>query len=133
MSMSTTPQSFPLSLRGLRGAPTCTANTTEAIEVAVDELIEMMIQRNALESDRVVSVLFSVTSDLNACFPAAVVRRRSGWDGVALLDCQQMAVDGDIHRCIRVLAHVWMPQNRIPVHPYLGEAIQLRPDLSSYT
>ena len=130
--MSATSESLPLSLRGLRGATTCTANTTEAIEAAVDELIEILIQRNALESDRVVSVLFSVTSDLNACFPAAVVRRKSGWGKVALLDCQQMAVDGDIDRCIRLLAHVWMPQNQVPVHPYLGEATQLRPDLSGY-
>ncbi len=77
------------------------------------------------------SVIFSVTADLDACFPAAIARRRSGWDGVALLDCQQMAVVGDLPRCIRLLAQAWVPVERTVVHVYLREAIRLRPDLAA--
>jgi chorismate mutase len=61
-----------------------------------------------------------------------VARRQTGWQGVALLDCQQMAVAGDLPRCIRLLAHAWMAADRTVVHPYLREAARLRPDRSGH-
>jgi chorismate mutase len=117
-----------LELRALRGATTASANTGEAIADAVGELIEELLQRNGLAGGRVLSVTFSVTADLDACFPAAIARRRPDWGSVALLDCQQMAVAGDLPRCIRLLAHAWMESSREVVHPYLREAARLRPD-----
>ena len=57
-------------------------------------------------------------------------RRREGWDGVALLDCQQMAVAGDLPRCIRLLAHAWLEQHQPVRHAYLRDASRLRPDLA---
>jgi hypothetical protein len=63
------------------------------------------------------------------CFPAAIARRRDDWGSVALLDCQQMAVAGDLERCIRLLAHAWLPAEREVAHTYLREAARLRPDL----
>ena len=124
--------SSPLVLRGLRGATTCTENSTEAIHAAVSALMDALVDRNDLTPDQLVSVTFSVTADLDACFPAAVARRRPGWDTVALLDCQQMAVQGDLERCIRVLAHAWLPGDQDAQHPYLEAASQLRPDRSSH-
>jgi chorismate mutase len=121
-----------LSLRGLRGATTCGANSVDAIERAVAELVTCLVERNGFEADHVVSVTFSVTADLDACFPAAIARRQPGWDQVALLDCQQMAVQGDLTRCIRLLAHVWLPSEQTPCHAYLGEASRLRPDRSGH-
>lgn len=121
-----------LRLRGLRGATTCRDNSVSAIETAVADLMDALVDRNDLQADRIVSLTFSVTADLDACFPAAVARQREGWDGVALLDCQQMAVVGDLSRCIRVLAHVWMPADREPSHPYLEGARRLRPDRLSH-
>jgi chorismate mutase len=118
-------------LRALRGATTAPANTVEAIHEAVAELVDALMERNALAGERVLSVTFSVTTDLDACFPAAAARRRPGWDGVALLDCQQMAVAGDLPRCIRLLAHAWMEAQRPAHHPYLREAARLRPDRAS--
>ena len=115
-------------LRALRGATTATANTAEAIEEAVVELIDALMLNNALAGDQLLSVTFSVTADLDACFPAAAARRRPDWDGVALLDCQQMAVAGDLPRCIRLLAHAWLEPSRAVIHPYLREAARLRPD-----
>ncbi len=119
-------------LRALRGATTAAANTANAIELAVSELLATLIERNGLDGSRVLSVTFSVTADLDACFPAAVARRHTGWDAVALLDCQQMAVAGDLPRCIRLLAHAWMEADRDPVHPYLQDAARLRPDRSCH-
>jgi chorismate mutase len=115
-------------LRALRGATTATANTAEAIEAAVNELLDALTERNQLSGEQLLSVTFSVTADLDACFPAAIARRRPGWGAVALLDCQQMAVAGDLPRCIRLLAHAWLEQP--PRHAYLREAMRLRPDLA---
>jgi chorismate mutase len=117
-----------LTLRALRGATTAAANTVEAIDEAVIELVDALIERNELAGEQLLSVTFSVTADLDACFPAAIARRRQGWQQVALLDCQQMAVAGDLPRCIRLLAHVWLEPQQLPVHPYLREAARLRPD-----
>ncbi|MCX5932178.1 MAG: chorismate mutase [Cyanobacteria bacterium] len=119
-------------LRALRGATTATANTAAAIEEAVSELLASLIDGNGLSGAWVLSVTFSVTADLDAGFPAAVARRQPGWDGVALLDCQQMAVAGDLPRCIRLLAHAWMEPARVPLHPYLRQAARLRPDRSGH-
>jgi chorismate mutase len=120
-----------LQLRALRGATTAEANTAEAIASAVAELVDALVARNGLAGERVVSVTFSVTADLDAVFPAAIARRRNGWEHVALLDCQQMAVAGDLPRCIRLLAHAWLEGQRQPCHPYLREASRLRPDRAS--
>lgn len=117
-----------LTLRALRGATTAAANTVEAIGEAVSELVDAVIERNQLAGEQLLSVTFSVTADLDACFPAAIARRRPGWQQVALLDCQQMAVAGDLPRCIRLLAHVWLEPQQLPVHPYLRDAARLRPD-----
>ena len=123
--MSAAPQ-----LRALRGATTATANSRESIAEAVAELLDALVERNALEGEQVLSVIFSVTADLNACFPAAIARHRPGWDAVALLDCQQMAVEGDLPRCIRLLAHAQLDPQRHPRHAYLRDAARLRPDLA---
>ena len=116
------------SLRALRGATTATANSREAIQEAVDELLNALVERNNLSGEHILSLTFSVTADLDACFPAAIARQRPGWNEVALLDCQQMAVAGDLKRCIRLLAHVWLEQPAR--HAYLRDAAKLRPDLA---
>ena len=117
-------------LRALRGATTASANSAEAISEAVAELLDALVARNNLQGAQVLSVTFSVTADLNAIFPAAIARRRDGWDGVALLDCQQMAVAGDLPRCIRLLAHAWLESGQPVRHAYLRDAARLRPDLA---
>jgi len=124
---------LPLQLRGLRGATTSSDNTTASISDAVAELVDALMEQNQLHPDQLVSVTFSVTTDLDACFPAATARHRAGWDAVALLDVQQMAVQGDLARCIRLLAHAWIPGDQPLHHPYLRGASRLRPDRSGHS
>ena len=119
-----------LDLQGLRGAITSQSNNSEAIEASVTELVKELVARNNLKAEQIVSITFSVTSDLNACFPASIARRQPGWENIALLDCQQMTVKGDLKYCIRIMALVWLPIDQTPQHPYLGEASLLRPDRS---
>ena len=102
----------------------------QTMNVALFSALLGCVQAAYLRRDAMDAV--NATADLDACFPAAEARQREGWDGVALLDCQQMAVQGDLSRCIRVLAHAWLPADRTPQHPYLAEASRLRPDRSSH-
>ena len=115
-------------LCALRGATTCENNSVDSIASAVKELLFELVSRNNLIPDQIISVTFSVTSDLDACFPASIARKRSGWENIALLDCQQMFGKDDLSKCIRLLAYVYLPKEQMPQNPYLGKAKNLRPD-----
>lgn len=112
----------------VRGATNSQANTKDEITTAVYELIDELIKRNNLEPKNILSIIFSVTKDLNACFPASIARKYNGLNEVSFLDCQQMFVPDDIKFCIRLMAQVYMPSNSKPKHPYLKGASNLRPD-----
>ena len=112
----------------LRGATTSDHNSVESITLAVEELLSELVSRNNLIPDQIISVTFSVTKDLDACFPASIARRKTGWEKIALLDCQQMFVKDDLSKCIRLLAYVSLPNEQKPQNPYLGMAKNLRPD-----
>ena len=118
-------------VRGIRGAITVPENTTKAITNAVNELIDEIEAHNKFRSEDIVSVFFTITTDINAIFPAAVARKRPGWNYVPLIDLQQMHVRGSLKRCIRILIQIntSVPQSAI-VHRYLGHARDLRPDLN---
>ena len=121
-------QSKSTYLCALRGATTCDKNSAESITTAVNELLIELVSRNNLIPDQIISVTFSVTSDLDACFPASIARKKTGWEKIALLDCQQMFVKDDLSKCIRLLAYVCLPRDQTPKNPYLGRAKNLRPD-----
>ncbi|MEH2207377.1 MAG: chorismate mutase [Nostoc sp.] len=118
-------------VRGLRGATTVSYNSIKAITEAVDELLDALERNNVLDPEEIVSVTFSATPDLDAMFPAAVARRRPGWDRVPLLDVQQMQVANSLDSCIRVLIHLNTPLPQNALRPvYLHRAAQLRPDIA---
>jgi len=112
----------------IRGATTATGNTVGEIENAVVELINELISRNNLTETNLLSITFTVTKDLDACFPASIARKAKGLDKVAFLDCQQMYVSDDIDFCIRLMAQVLLPVNTAVKHPYLRGASKLRSD-----
>ena len=112
----------------IRGATTASGNSIGAIENAVVELINELISRNNLVKKNILSITFTATNDLDACFPASIARKCNGLDSVAFLDCQQMYVSNDIDFCIRILAQALLPSNYAVKHPYLRGASKLRPD-----
>ncbi|MEW6491251.1 MAG: chorismate mutase [Cyanobacteriota bacterium] len=117
--------------RAIRGATTASENTVEAIREAVTELLDELEAHNQLDSEEIISAIFTTTQDLDAIFPAAIARERPRWDNVALLDVQQMHVEGSLERCIRCLLHVNLPTSQVKIyHPYLRHAKNLRPDWS---
>ena len=115
-------------LCALRGATNCENNSVESITSAVAELLFELVSRNNLIPDQIISITFSVTADLNACFPASIARKKIGLEKIALLDCQQMFVKNDLSKCIPLLAYVYLPSKQSPQNPYLGKAKNLRPD-----
>ena len=112
----------------IRGATTASGNTVKEIEVAVVELIDELISRNNLVKSNILSITFTATKDLDACFPASIARKFNGLDSVAFIDCQQMYVLNDIDFCIRIMAQVLVPLNNPIKHPYLNGAAKLRTD-----
>lgn len=117
-------------LQSIRGATTVTENTVEAIREATTELLDELEKRNQLHPRDILSVIFSVTQDLDATFPAAIARSRPDWDSVAMLDVQQMYVKGSLERCIRFLVHANLSASTPIHHIYLHHAANLRPDWS---
>lgn len=118
-------------VRAIRGATTVSQNTVQAIREAVMELLDELEVRNDIHPTEVISATFTVTRDLDAIFPAAIARKRPYWDNVAMLDVQQMHVEGSLERCIRLLIHVNLPVSQQRIwHPYLRQAKSLRPDWS---
>ena len=112
----------------IRGATTASGNSVEEIEEVVVELINELISRNNLLETNLLSITFTATKDLDACFPASIARKYNGLDSVAFLDCQQMHVSDDLDFCIRIMAQVLLPQNSSAKHPYLRGASKLRTD-----
>ena len=117
-------------LFALRGANSVERNDESAILDATDELIRELMSRNALTSESMVSCIFTLTSDLDAQFPA-VAARRLGLDRVPLLCAREIPVPGALPSVIRVLVHYYADPEHDPQHVYLGAAQALRRDLSS--
>ena len=121
-------KNFNLKLTAIRGAITSDGNTDKYIKSAVVELINELISLNNIQKENIISITFTVTQDLTACFPASIARRHFHFDSVSFLDCQQMFVPNDINFCIRMMALVNLKSNQKPVHPYLKGSSKLRPD-----
>ncbi len=117
--------------RGVRGAVTVEANSEKAIVDATYELLQRMIKANEIDADDIAGVMFTVTPDLNAAFPAEASRRLPGWTNVPLMCAQEVPVPGALPRCVRVLMLVNTTKTAAEVqHIYLRDAERLRPDLS---
>jgi chorismate mutase len=119
-----------MKIRGIRGAITVEADDSEAIVRATKRLLTAMIERNEVEVDDIASVLFSLTPDLRAVFPA-LGAREMGWIHVPMLHFTEIDVPGSLPRVIRVLMHVntALAQDKVD-HVYLDGAQVLRPDLA---
>ena len=120
-----------MNCRGIRGAIGVEANTHDAIVSATRELLKCIVVANRLSVEDVASAIFTATTDLDAAYPAQAARAM-GWVNTPLLCMQEMAVQGSLRRCIRVLMH-WNTDKSVDEiqHVFLGKAQKLRPDLAN--
>ncbi len=121
-----------MTVRGIRGATTVCEDNAQAVLTATSELMLAILEANpTLRPTDVASILFTVTEDIRAAYPAQAARALSAeWTEVPLMCAREIPVPGSLPCCIRVLLH-WntnLPQNAVH-HVYLREAVQLRPDL----
>lgn len=116
-------------VRALRGATTVDADTPADIEARTVELLEEMFGRNDVDHDDLISIWFTVTTDLVSAFPASAART-VGLGDVPLLCATEIPVVGSVPRCIRVLVHLTSTRRRDQLrHVYLHDAAGLRDDL----
>lgn len=115
----------------IRGAVTVNEDTREEVIAATRELLNIIMEKNHLTIEDIVSIIFSCTNDIKSVYPA-VAAREIGILNAGLMCLSEMYVEGSLKKCIRVL----MTVNKYDVqkqakHVYLKGAVILRPDLSN--
>jgi chorismate mutase len=117
-------------IRGVRGAITVEQNTEAEITSATEKVVNEVIAENGISPDSVASVFISVTDDVNAGFPAKVIRQLNGWKYVPVMCMREIPVPSSLPKCIRVMFHVNTEVSQSEIkHVYLEGAEVLRPDL----
>jgi chorismate mutase len=95
----------------------------------VQALVDAMLDRNGVDKEDLISVLFTATDDIHAMFPATAARG-IGLGDVPLICARELAVEGGTPFCIRVLMHLTTERPRSQLHHvYLQGARGLRDDL----
>jgi chorismate mutase len=119
----------PAAVRALRGATTVDEDTTEQVNGRVRTLVIEMLERNGVDKEDLISVLFTATDDIRSMFPATAARH-VGLGDVPLICARELDIVGGARRCIRVLMHLSTQRTRAELHHvYLEGARGLRDDL----
>lgn len=120
-----------MKVRGARGAIRVQRDDAETVLSATARCLGTLLERNGVDHDDLVSVLFTVTDDLRSAFPAEAARRM-GLGDVPLMCAREIPVEGAMPMVIRMLAHFHsdLDRERI-VHVYLDGAEALRDDLDA--
>lgn len=116
-------------LTALRGA-VCCKNSEEDIQKQVELLYDELMLHNSYAEEDIVSIIFSVTSDLDELNPAAALRKNGRASDLALFCTAEPSVKNAMPGVIRVLIHCYLDSGLVPVHCYLNGAESLRPDRS---
>ena len=117
-----------MGMRGVRGAITVEKTEKAPSWQAAKAMRQGRIARNELAPGGIGAVIFSRTEELPAAFPTAGVRQLPGFDLVPLFDARQLAIEGSLPHCIRVLLLVDTEKGQRDIrHIYLGGAAKLRP------
>jgi len=115
--------------RALRGATTLEEDTPVQVNERVRALVTALLDRNGVDHDDIVSILFTATQDLTSMFPATAARSL-GLGDVPLICASELAIEGAMPRCVRVLLHFYTERSREELHHvYLEGARGLRDDL----
>lgn len=119
-------------VRGIRGATTVENDVADEIHDATRELLEEILRLNEINSfEEIGSIIFTTSPDLHSTFPAEAARA-IGMEQVPLLCACEIAVEGAMSRCIRILVQWNTERSQSEIsHVYLRDARRLRPDVAS--
>lgn len=112
--------------KGIRGAITVEENSSEAIKNATLELLNAMISANNIDESMISYVIFTLTNDLNAAFPAKFARLDLNWTNTAMMCFHELDVPDSLAKCLRVLIVLNCDEKFIPQFVYLKGASILR-------
>lgn len=115
-----------MTTKGIRGAITVTENTSDAIKLATIELLTEIIKKNNVQVENISHVIFTLTNDLNAAFPAKFARLDLGWQNVAMMCFHELDVPNSLPMCLRVLLVLNCETDFVPQFVYLKKASNLR-------
>jgi chorismate mutase len=120
---------MPPDVRAIRGATTVDADTPEQVTERIQALVSALLERNGVDTDDLISILFTATGDVTSMFPATAARKM-GLGDVPLICARELDIVGSTPRCLRVLLHVTTTRTRSELHHvYLEGARGLRDDL----
>jgi chorismate mutase len=116
-------------LRAARGAIRVPSDDGDALLGSTERLLSAVLQRNGIDPEDLVSIMFTATGDLRSAFPAEAARRM-GLGRVPLMCAQEIAVEGSMASVIRILLHFHSDRTLDEVvHVYLDGAESLRDDV----
>jgi chorismate mutase len=119
-----------MAVRAIRGATQLDVDEREHLFVRTRELVTAVLEANDVDTEALVSIVFTCTPDLTSDFPAAAAREM-GLGDVPLLCAVEIAVPGALPRVVRLMAHADLDVPRADVrHVYLHGATALRRDLA---
>ena len=89
--------------KGIRGAITVEKNSEEDIKNATIEILSEMVLKNNIDIDMISHVIFTMTDDLNAAFPAKFARENFDIKYVPLMNVNEMDIEPSLAKCLRIL------------------------------
>ena len=118
--------------RGIRGAITLKSNSKEEIKRSAVELTKKILEENSIDKKDIAFVIYTVTPDIDADFPAKYARLELGFDKVPMMCYREMEVKCSLPLCLRTLIVINTEKTQEEIkHCYLGGAKALRGDLSN--
>ena len=112
--------------KGIRGAITVDENSVDAIKDATLELLRELVKQNNIDISKISHVIFTLTDDLNAAFPAKFARIDMGWTETAMMSFHELDVTNSLSKCLRVLIVLNCDEKFTPKFVYLKGASNLR-------
>ena len=112
--------------KGIRGAITVEENSLDSIKEATLELLSELLTQNKISKEDLSHVIFTMTKDLDAAFPATFAREDMGWNDVAMMCFNELEVENSLKKCLRVLIVVNCSDEFTPKFVYLKGAENLR-------
>lgn len=114
----------------IRGATTIEGNIDKEIEEKSIELFTEIVKINNLDVNKIHTIIFSCTEDIDKGYPGAYIRKHFNLNTVSIMHYNEMKVEGAIKLCIRVL--ILSNEEKSSVNfVYLHHAKNLRKDINN--